>query len=245
MNEEAQLVRDILFFVGDQEDDHGINPSVREIGNGVKIASMSKITSILNEMAMPENDLLDKPAAGKHRGYRLSQHGRDMYERHKSDVKRRIRRLHIGRVRAGAMLHEWEDVLSQQANLFYFDPDDPNIIELSMSMFPGKGDDVFALRVAGDSMEDAMINDGDIVLVQKPQDSRPPRDGTMVVARDHLDGDTVTLKHYHDKGNEIELRPANKKYNPIRIAKQHIDILGTVLMILRWPQQSAIGAAAD
>ena len=43
MNEEAQLVRDILFFVGDQEDDHGINPSVREIGNGVKIASMSKM----------------------------------------------------------------------------------------------------------------------------------------------------------------------------------------------------------
>ena len=238
MSEEDRLVQDILFFVGDQEDDHGLNPSVREIGNGVKIVSMSKITSILNDMAAPENDLLDKPEAGKHRGYRLSRHGRDIYERHKSDVKRRIRRLHVGRVRAGAMLHEWEDVLSQQASLFYFDPDDPNIIELSMSMFPGKGDNVFALRVAGDSMVDAMINDGDIVLVQKQQDSRPPRDGTMVVARDHLDGETVTLKHYHDKGDEIELRPANRKYDPIRIAKQRIDILGIVLMILRWPQQA-------
>ncbi len=83
-----------------------------------------------------------------------------------------------------------------------------------------------------------MINDGDIVLVQKPHDSRPPRDGTMVVERDHLGGETVTLKHYHDKGDEIELRPANRKFDPIRIAKQRIDILGIVLMILRWPQQA-------
>ena len=241
MDGDERLKEAILGFIGEHEAKHGTAVTVREIADGVHVASLGKVTAILHEMARPENDLLERPEPGKHRGYRLSRRGRDLFERHQCDVKRRIRRFHIGRVRAGAMLHEWQEVLGPRAGNLYFDPDDQDIIEVSLAVLPKNNDDIYALRVAGDSMKDALIDDGDIVLVQKS--AGPPREGAMVVARDRLEGETVTLKHYHDKGSTVELHPANRAYSPISIAKQHLEILGTVLMVLRWPRQNAAPAA--
>ena len=239
---DEQIAEAILCCIGDHYGKMGTSPSVREIKTGVRIASTSKIQAAL--FAMAKAGMLEKPEDGQHRGWRLSEEGRVAYELRKSIVRREIKRFHVGRVRAGAMIQEWQDVLGGQSSALYFDPDDQDIIEVSLAVLPNRGEDIFALRVAGDSMVDAMINEGDIVLVQKQQGGALPREGAMVVARDRLDGNAVTLKHFHDKGDEIELRPANRDYKPIRIARQQIDILGTVLMVLRWPRPSGLLAAA-
>lgn len=233
---DRQLATAILCCIGDQRAKAGTSPSVREMKKLVKIASSSKIQTAL--FAMAREGLLEKPADGQHRGWRLSDEGRAEYERRSAVVRREVKRFHIGRIRAGAMSHEWQELLGADAETLHFDPDDQDIIEVSLAVLPNGGEDIYALRVAGDSMVDAMINEGDIVLVQRQQSDRPPKDGTMVVARDRLEGEAVTLKHYHDRGGEVELRPANRDYRSIHIAKQHIDILGTVLMVLRWPQQT-------
>jgi len=69
------------------------------------------------------------------------------------------------------------------------------------------GTDSFALRVQGDSMIEAGIHPGDLVIV-RPQ--RTAHNGVVVVAL--IDDEDATVKFYHDKGRYLELRPANEAY---------------------------------
>lgn len=84
---------------------------------------------------------------------------------------------------------------------------------------------VFALRVAGDSMKDAGIHDGDIAVIQKQETAR---DGDIVVA---LIDDEATLKYFHKEKSRIRLQPANKAYKPIYAADA--VILGKLVGIYR------------
>ncbi len=84
---------------------------------------------------------------------------------------------------------------------------------------------VFALRVAGDSMKDAGIHDGDIAVIQKQETAR---DGDIVVA---LLDDEATLKYFHKEKSRIRLQPANKAYKPIYTADA--VILGKLVGIYR------------
>ena len=67
----------------------------------------------------------------------------------------------------------------------------------------------FMLKVKGDSMIDAGIMEGDMVLVER---GREPKSGQIVIAR--VDGE-YTMKYYHKHGNKVWLEAANKKYKPI------------------------------
>lgn len=86
-------------------------------------------------------------------------------------------------------------------------------------------DGVFALRVAGDSMKDAGIYDGDIAVIQKQETAR---DGDIVVA---LIEDEATLKYFHREKKRIRLQPANKAYKPIYAVEP--AILGKLVGIYR------------
>lgn len=81
--------------------------------------------------------------------------------------------------------------------------------------------EIFALRVSGDSMKDANINDGDIAIVRK---TNIANDGDIVVA---LIGDEATLKYFYKEKKYVRLEPANPKYKPI-ITKDVI-ILGKLI----------------
>jgi len=72
------------------------------------------------------------------------------------------------------------------------------------------GPNVFALQVAGDSMIDDGIHDGDYVIIEK---TNRPRNGDIVVAL--LDNDNVTLKRFFREKRRIRLQPANSTYKPI------------------------------
>ncbi len=87
---------------------------------------------------------------------------------------------------------------------------------------------LFALRVRGDSMVDAGILEGDLVVVRQRDQARP---GEIVVA---LVGDEATVKYYRPRNDRIELVPANSKYQPIRVAPdEDFRILGIVTGVLR------------
>jgi repressor LexA len=85
---------------------------------------------------------------------------------------------------------------------------------------------MFMLRVQGDSMRDAGLNEGDCVFVRKQRTARP---GDMVVA---IIDEEATLKWYRPRRGKIYLEPDNPAYEPIVLARD-IQIAGKVVGMLR------------
>jgi len=87
-------------------------------------------------------------------------------------------------------------------------------------------DKSYLLRVSGESMWDAGIHPGDLVVVESEQS---PKNGDIVVAE--VDGD-YTLKYFHKDKNKVKLLPANKAFSPI-IASYNLRIVGVVVSVVR------------
>ena len=98
-----------------------------------------------------------------------------------------------------------------------------------ISILPeGYGDDVFVLRVKGDSMIDDHIQDGDYVIVERRNDAK---NGETVVAL--IDDEKATLKRFYRKYNKIHLKPANSLLETIILDKGDLKIQGVVIGVLR------------
>ena len=91
---------------------------------------------------------------------------------------------------------------------------------------PRHGENVFALRVRGDSMIDEQIRDGDYVIIQQRNTARP---GDTVVAL--LDNGEATLKKFYREQGRIRLQPANESYEPIFV--DNCQIQGVVTGVIR------------
>ena len=117
----------------------------------------------------------------------------------------------IGRVAAGKPIEAIEDI---------------NVVEVPPSMI-GRGDH-FVLQVKGSSMEDDGIIDGDFVVIRKQSTAE---NGETVVA---VIDNEATLKRYYRSGNYIELRPAHRGMESIRVEKGDFRIEGIVVGVLRY-----------
>jgi repressor LexA len=91
----------------------------------------------------------------------------------------------------------------------------------------GKGD-CYCLEVAGDSMVDAGIFDGDTVVIERAEDAE---NGTIVVAL--VDGEEVTLKRLRRKGNALALEPANTAYETRIFPPDRVRIQGRLVGLMR------------
>ena len=120
----------------------------------------------------------------------------------------------LGSIAAGGLIETFNDV---QENL------DINDIL--------KKKDIFALSVNGDSMIDANIADGDMVLMEPVKDLYSLRNGIIVSAM--VPGLGATLKYYFKKGREIILEPANQNYESIIIESDKVIIQGKLLAVWR------------
>jgi len=107
----------------------------------------------------------------------------------------------------------------------------PESIEVPES-FLGNGDN-FALRVRGDSMVDEGIREGDILIIAKKPHAE---NGQTVIAL--VRGEATVKKLYRLEDQEIELRPANSQMVPIRVRAEELEILGTVVGLLRHYRQN-------
>ena len=94
-----------------------------------------------------------------------------------------------------------------------------------------KKKDVFALTVNGDSMIDACIADGDMVLMEPIKDSYSLRNGTIVSAM--VPGLGTTLKHFFRDGSLVRLEAANPAYEPIEIDAERIHVQGRLAAVWR------------
>ena len=94
-----------------------------------------------------------------------------------------------------------------------------------------KKKDVFALTVNGDSMIDACIADGDMVLMEPIKDSYSLRNGTIVSAM--VPGVGTTLKYFVKKDKKIFLEAANPAYEPIELNLEEVVFQGKLLAVWR------------
>ena len=120
----------------------------------------------------------------------------------------------MGSVAAGGLIETYTDV---QENLDISD------------FFKKK--DVFALTVNGDSMIDACIADGDMVLMEPINDSYSLKNGTIVSAL--VPGLGTTLKYFIKRGNKIFLEAANSSYEPIELNLNEVVFQGKLLAVWR------------
>jgi repressor LexA len=115
------------------------------------------------------------------------------------------------------------------SDLNYYDAE--SSVDIARSLLPAKDiNDLFALEVSGDSMVDAMVNDGDIVVMKKADSAN---NGEMVAV--WLDDkDETTLKYFYKEANRIRLQPANPNMGPIYVQNpKSLLIMGKVVLVIR------------
>jgi repressor LexA len=200
--------QEIWNFLVEYVDRHGYPPTVREIGEEVGLASPSTVHAHLANL---ERAGLLRRDPTKPRALELI--GRERREPAAAAVERddALRLPLVGEIAAGGPL------LAEQ-----------NIEDYLPMPASTRGD--FLLRVKGESMIDAGILDGDLVIVQRTQDAR---NGEIVVALagDDESADEATVKTFYREDGRVRLQPENATLEPIYA--QHVQILGRVVGVFR------------
>jgi repressor LexA len=204
----------ILEFLQEYQRENKYPPSIREIGEKTGISSTSVVNYYLDQLEKKGMIERDRKIS---RGVRLS--GPNI----SADT---FRVPMLGRIAAGLPLPELE------AGVSYMTDNESNAVEIARSLLPAKekGDNLFALEVKGDSMIDAMINDGDIVVLKPATDAR---NGEMVAVWLPRDNE-ATLKYFFREKDRYRLQPANPTMKPIFVKKSEpLEIKGKVVMVIR------------
>jgi repressor LexA len=203
-------------FLVEYVDGHGYPPTVREIGEEVGLASPSTVHAHLANLERAGLLRRDptKPRAlellGRERAASAPS-GPVEVEAAPAREEESVTLPLIGEIAAGAPLLA-----------------DENIQDYLTFPSSTKGD--FLLRVRGESMIEAGILDGDLVIVQKSQDAR---NGEIVVALagDDESADEATVKTFYREAGRIRLQPENASLEPIYA--DHVQILGRVVGVFR------------
>ncbi len=206
--------RRMLEFIQRFGADNRYPPSIREIGEAVGISSTSVVNYNLNRLV--EEGYLDRHQ-NVSRGIRLT----DKVTRAAERVADVIRVPLVGRIFAS----EPVPVPSTDSPMFGAD----EAIEITRDLLPAS-EGLFALQVKGDSMIDAMVNDGDIVVMRRQPEWR---NGDMVAVWLKSKEET-TLKHIYREAGRIRLQPANPTMRPIMIDDpQDVEVQGKVMLVVR------------
>jgi repressor LexA len=102
-------------------------------------------------------------------------------------------------------------------------------VELGASLVPNSGQGLFALRVKGHSMIDALINDGDVVVL-KQQETCENGETVAVWLKDERE---TTLKRFYLEGDRVRLQPANTSMDPIYTPADNVEVQGRLVTVLR------------
>jgi repressor LexA len=182
-------------------------PTLREIGTRFDITSTNGVRSILHALA--KKGYIE-------RAPKLSR-GIDLPELEKASDRPSDSAVEIpilGRVAAGTPILAVENL------------EGTVVVDREFLM---RQENVFALKVQGDSMKDAGIMNGDLIFARQQKDAER---GQMVVA---LLGEETTVKYYYPEGTYVRLQPANDAYGPIIVSREMMDfsILGRVIGVMR------------
>ena len=210
MKELSAKQRRILAFIQGFIDEHDYPPSIRQIQEACDISSTSVVDYNLR--------ILEKQG----------------YIRRDREVSRAIELLEpggrrprvvpvpiIGTIAAGQPIpvptaDTWQGY------------DQEEMLEVSPDMV-GARENIYALRVKGNSMIDALVNDGDIVIMEAASSAR---DGDMVAAWLKREQE-ATLKRFYREGSQVRLQPANETMQPIRTDADNVEVQGRVIGAVR------------
>ncbi len=219
--------RRIMEFLTEFQEEKGYSPSIRQIGKSIKVDSTSLIDYYLNQLEEMEYIERDEHISRSIRilkpVYESTVQGGMTLQRVPNPGDMLVLRL-AGRIVASAPMP------MPASDLAYFDPE--SSVEIARSLLPKreKISELFALEVQGDSMIDAMVNDGDIIVVKQVATAE---NGEMVAVWLN-DTNETTLKYFYREGSRVRLQPANPNLGPIYIENpERMRIMGKVVMVIR------------
>ena len=191
--------------------DNGIPPTVRDIQKACEISSTSVVDYNLEKL--------------KEAGYINRRHdvarGIEILDQEGEPISNAPRVQILGLIAAGTPIpvNSTEDSAASQE----FDT-----VEISPELQRQHGK-LFALKVSGTSMIDALIDDGDLVIIEP---SKVASNGEMVVAWLKEEEET-TLKKFYLEGSQVRLQPANSTMDPIYSPSDNVEVQGKVITVIR------------
>ena len=187
--------------------ENGYPPSIRDIGGAVDISSTSVVN--YNLKALEKKGLISRDRTIS-RGIRLLDEAPKLGRMLDSLIRIPL----LGRIAAGTPI----PVPQSDFSLF-----DGETVDLARGVFPDT-EGLFALEVRGDSMIDALVNDGDVVVMRHQQQAA---NGDMVAVW-IKDKEETTLKHFFLEGDTVRLQPANPTMHPIFVPAGNVEVQGKV-----------------
>lgn len=222
--------RKIMEFLTKFQDANGYSPSIRQIGDSISVKSTSLVDYYLNQLL--EMGFIERENRIS-RSIRVVQPVKEETSltgkvaevlRNAGNVLSDLVSIPIaGRIVASAPLP------MPSSDLNYYDAE--SSVDIARSLLPSRDvSELFALEVDGDSMIDAMVNDGDIVVMKKTSTAN---NGDMVAV--WLDDkDETTLKYFYKEAKRIRLQPANPNMGPIYVEDpKSLRIMGKVVLVIR------------
>lgn len=222
---------------------NGYPPSIREICNQASISSTSVVNYYLVQLQeqgfiqrdgrvsrgirliVPLSDINNLPAAATATARNAAANARQATQAVRQAVEGMLQIPILGRIVAGLPMP------IPQSDFSLFDPE--SMVDVASSLLPGRdrsNKDLFALEVQGNSMIDAMVNDGDIIIMKR---SNEARNGEMVAVWLN-DRDETTLKYFYLENGRVRLQPANPTMQPIYVDDPTtVEIQGKVVMVIR------------
>jgi repressor LexA len=206
MSDLTNRQRQILDFIVDHQSEHGFPPSVREIGSAVGLKSPATVKSHLDNLR-DAGFLRTHPTKPRAIEVRYDQNSGAAMDR------RPVRHVPlVGDVAAGS------DVLAAE-----------NVEELVPMPADMTGDgELFMVRVRGESMIEAGILDGDLVVCHAQSTAD---EGDLVVAG--IPGEEATVKNISFRNGSVVLLPSNKEFEPMEFDAADVAVFGRVVTVMR------------
>ena len=201
--------RRLLSFIGRFLDRNGYPPTIRDIVSGCGISSTSVVDYNLN--------ILEK--FGHLRRHREVSRGIELLNLPTAS-RRQVLVPVIGQIAAGEPIPVPDDDT--------WDVTAAATVAVTEDLIGGR-DGVYALKVKGSSMVDALINDGDIILMQS---ANVVDNGEMAAIWLKMEKE-VTLKKFYAESGRIRLQPANSQMKPLYATPDNVEVQGRVITVIR------------
>ena len=209
MREITSRQREVLNFIRSFSMRHSVPPTVREIGERFRVTPRAAFDHL---RALERKGLLQRRTSARRTSRALTLVDSPATAWRQVPI--------LGRVAAGPALLAAENREGE--------------LPVAPSVLGGHGEDVFALRVRGDSMIEAHICDGDLVLVRR-QDSAQTNDIVVALLESDAPEGEATVKRFLRDGSRIVLKPENRTMAPIVVdpGQRRVQIIGKVIGVLR------------
>jgi repressor LexA len=218
----------VLKVIEEYQNNNGFPPSIRDIQDMGNFSSTSVVNYYLEQLEtmghIKRSGRVSRGIRLVHPFSELTQTAAKTAQNVRESLQQVLRIPVMGRIFAS------EPVPVPSSDFAYLDAE--SVVSVARDMLPARErvDELFALEVNGDSMIDAMVNDGDIVIMKPAKDVH---NGDLVAIWLH-DKDETTLKYFFLEDGKVRLQPANPTMKPIFIDDPTtVDIQGKIVMIIR------------